>query len=225
MEEISLKKLLKGYLIGFLSAAILLGGVAYAANVVKIVIDGTEITPRDANGKRVDPIIIDGTTYLPVRAVAEALGKEVYWDGPRYTVYLGKMDGKLEYPTIELQDLNSIAKTPDKQTGSELTDNYGNTYTRAIGPTGGNQVWEYLLNMKYTRLKGTLYVESGTRSDSCGTLTVIADGKRIYTSPEMGKTSSPVKIDVNITGCNDLKIEFSGEAEWYLSLAEAGLYQ
>lgn len=224
-----MKKKLRSLLIVFLSTAILLSGISYASSVVKIVIDGKEITPRDANGKRVDPIIIDGTTYLPVRAVAEALGKEVYWDGPNYTVYLGKMSGQLEYPTVELQDLKSINESPEKQSSMSLTDNYGNVYTRAIGPSGsGSNEWEYLLNMKYSRLKGTLYVESGTRSDTCGTLTILADGKRIYTSPMLNKTSSPIKLDINIAGCNDLKIEFSNDRNdcpWNLSLGEAGLYQ
>ena len=31
-----------------------------------------------------------------------------------------------------------------------------------------------------------------------GYVKIIADGKTIYKSPEMGKTSSPVLIDVNI---------------------------
>jgi hypothetical protein len=35
-------------------------------------------------------LIIDGTTYLPVRAIAEALGLTVGWDGPTKTVYLKK---------------------------------------------------------------------------------------------------------------------------------------
>ena len=37
---------------------------------VKWVVDGVNITPKDANGNVVDPFIVDGTTYLPVRAVA-----------------------------------------------------------------------------------------------------------------------------------------------------------
>lgn len=57
---------------------------------IKIVLDGVEITPKDATGKVVEPFIVDGTTYLPVRAVAEAFGKEVAWDGETRTVSLGK---------------------------------------------------------------------------------------------------------------------------------------
>jgi len=57
---------------------------------IKISIDGTEITPTDADGNAVEPFIYDGTTYLPVRAVASALGVEVGWDGETSTVYLGE---------------------------------------------------------------------------------------------------------------------------------------
>jgi hypothetical protein len=57
---------------------------------IKIYIDGTLISPKDATGKAVEPFIIDGTTYLPVRAVGEAFGKEVSWDGATSSVYVGK---------------------------------------------------------------------------------------------------------------------------------------
>lgn len=55
-------------------------------NNIKINIDGKSITPTDANGKAVEPFIHDGTTYLPVRAVSNALGKKVDWDGDNMEV-------------------------------------------------------------------------------------------------------------------------------------------
>ena len=60
-------------------------------NDIKIVIDGDLITPKDANGKVVEPFIVDGTTYLPVRAMCEAIGKYVEWDGNNSTVYVYTM--------------------------------------------------------------------------------------------------------------------------------------
>ncbi|MCL2815637.1 MAG: stalk domain-containing protein [Oscillospiraceae bacterium] len=57
-------------------------------NNIKIVIDGEEITPKDALGNTVDPFIMDGTTYLPVRAVSKALGMDVRWEESTYTVFL-----------------------------------------------------------------------------------------------------------------------------------------
>ena len=55
---------------------------------IKIVLDGTLIIPRDANGDVVDPFILNGTTYLPLRAVAGALGLGIQWDGPTSTITL-----------------------------------------------------------------------------------------------------------------------------------------
>lgn len=56
---------------------------------IKIVMDGQQLSPKDANGKAVEPFIWNGTTYLPVRAVGAAVGKDVSWDGDTKTVYLG----------------------------------------------------------------------------------------------------------------------------------------
>lgn len=53
---------------------------------IRITLDGHDITPMDVTGKTVDPFIIDGTTYLPVRAISEALGFDVAWDGGNNTV-------------------------------------------------------------------------------------------------------------------------------------------
>ena len=56
---------------------------------IKLVVDGQTVVPKDANGKTVEPFIYNGTTYLPVRAVGNAVGKKVKWDGNSRTVYLG----------------------------------------------------------------------------------------------------------------------------------------
>lgn len=68
---------------------------------IKITLDGSTITPKDANGKTVEPFIMDGTTYLPVRAVADALGLDVKWDSATSTVKLtgGEADADNVYIT------------------------------------------------------------------------------------------------------------------------------
>lgn len=57
---------------------------------IKLVVNGKEVTPKDVNGNVVEPFAYNGTTYLPVRAVGEALGKTVRWDGETKTVHLGE---------------------------------------------------------------------------------------------------------------------------------------
>lgn len=63
---------------------------------IHVVVDGKEIVPTDANGNIVEPFTSAGTTYLPVRAIGEALGKEVTWDAETATVYLGKVPSQTE---------------------------------------------------------------------------------------------------------------------------------
>ena len=44
-----------------------------------IKIDGEKKTFKNVNGDIVYPILYDGTTYLPLRAIGEIIGKTVYW--------------------------------------------------------------------------------------------------------------------------------------------------
>ena len=47
---------------------------------VKIKVNGAEFKPKDANGNDVMTFIYNGTTYAPLRALAEAYGLEVGYD-------------------------------------------------------------------------------------------------------------------------------------------------
>ena len=53
-----------------------------------IVVDGQVRSFRDVNGNAVYPLLYDGTTYLPVRAIGELMGKNVSWNGASQTVTL-----------------------------------------------------------------------------------------------------------------------------------------
>ena len=44
---------------------------------IKITLNGEALTPKDVNGIPTEPFIMDDSTYLPVRAIAEALGIDV----------------------------------------------------------------------------------------------------------------------------------------------------
>lgn len=219
-----MKNTIKGYIAGFISSAILVGGISYAANSVRIVLDGKELIPIDANGNRVEAQIIDGTTYLPVRAVANAFGKAVYWDGPTSTVYLGNYNGDLQYPMVKMIDMNDIGGSNYAwRQANTLTDNYENHYSNTLW-CEYNRTSQYILDGKYTRLKGTLYVGNGESNNNTAGLVITADGKDIYTSPAMSKTSRPVDIDVDITGCNVLELTHTGD-DFSIYFGNAGLYQ
>lgn len=59
---------------------------------IKVVLDGQLLELKNAAGAAVEPFIMGGTTYLPLRVVGEALGLEVGWDGPSNTAMLGKAE-------------------------------------------------------------------------------------------------------------------------------------
>ncbi len=95
-----MKRRLQGLIAGLLIGTMLTGGVVFATNGsrvaellynnIKILLDGNEIIPKDANGNTIEPFIIEGTTYLPVRGIASSLGLNVGWDGATQTVTLNK---------------------------------------------------------------------------------------------------------------------------------------
>lgn len=92
-------------------------------NDIKITLDGKNVIPVDGNGQPVEPFIISGTTYLPVRGVASVLGLQVDWDGNSNTVILntkssssqtlvntnGVPDGWLPYGTSNIAILLKAA--------------------------------------------------------------------------------------------------------------------
>jgi len=228
-----MKKRLQGLIAGVLIGTMLTSGIALAANTttlynvvangVKIVVDGKKLSPTDANGNKVEPMIYNGTTYLPVRAVANALGKAVYWDGPNYTVYLGN-GAPLPHPTVMINDVTNIGDYFFDVELDKLTDNYGNTYASALG-SWGDTTFQTLLNMKYSSFKATFYVPQGYNGDKSAKIVIKTDGKIIYSSPEISKTSAPVQVDLNIRGCNDFQIECIGMGYGLGFIGDAGFFQ
>lgn len=69
----------------------------------------------------VSPIIMDGTTYLPVRSLAGVLNKNVRWDGPNKSIYITDkvnpndllLKNQLEDKINEVYQLENFVKTKD----------------------------------------------------------------------------------------------------------------
>ena len=114
-----MKQRLQGLVAGLLIGIMVSTGVTFAktgtASIeavfrdIKLYVDGVKVDPRDASGNAVEPFIYNGTTYLPVRAVGEAMGKTVSWDGKTSTVYVGEKPGEVSYLTDKCEAYNSVA--------------------------------------------------------------------------------------------------------------------
>ncbi len=114
---------------------------------VKVEIDGKEINCVDVNGDPASPLLIEGTTYLPVRAVSEALGVSVEWDNDTRSVFI---DGKPEKAELgkEINIFIKGAKLTARDADGDVVNPIikdGSTYLpiRAIGNAFDKSVsWE-----------------------------------------------------------------------------------
>jgi hypothetical protein len=103
---------IKGFIIGVLmtvlvfsisfSSFALVGtkNITVGYNNIKIYINQKLITPKDGNGNIVEPFVYNGTTFLPVRAISEALGQQVSWDAVNKAVYVGSQPSGVPAPSI-----------------------------------------------------------------------------------------------------------------------------
>ena len=55
---------------------------------ITILVNGEEFIAKDEDGVVVQPILYNGTTYVPLRAIEELNGKFVDWDGDTNTVLI-----------------------------------------------------------------------------------------------------------------------------------------
>lgn len=62
---------------------------AYLNHGLGIVVDGTPYWLKDGNGKTLTPITYEGTTYLPIRSIADALDVPVAYDAANAKVRIG----------------------------------------------------------------------------------------------------------------------------------------
>lgn len=62
---------------------------AVLSNSIKLKLFGKDFTPKENDGTYIKPLVYNGKTYLPVRALADALGVAVEYDASTKTVWLG----------------------------------------------------------------------------------------------------------------------------------------
>lgn len=246
-------------LAGSLATALLTGGAVFAGtgsrNIdiyyrnIRLMIDGAEYVPTNANGEVVEPFVSNGTTYLPVRAVANAFGKDVKWDSENSIVYIGK-EGRME-PDNRLDNLQYMNYWEEEDScrleriNGTITDYNGNIYTNGMliysgkRSNGVNRYWgdvsfEYPLNGQYERLTGTVVLPkivstTTTNKEDCGTsetdVTISDENGNVLFEGKGITASMPFKVDLNVKGLNSIKIYVHTENyDSYVALTDMGLY-
>ncbi len=218
-----MKKSMRGIVAGAVVASTLIGSsiVASTGSVkidvvydnIKIVLDGEQLDPKDANGQTVEPFIYNGTTYLPVRAIGNAIGKDVAWDGVEKVVYLGAKPG-------EKADWLDVCAPYQYKEGKEyrLEDNafftmsgkkYTNGYTLYLWNAYKTAEALYNLDGKYQSVSFTVgHIDDTTRANA--TLNVYLDGIIAYTK-ELKYDDIAQKVTIPLDGALQMKIELTSD--------------
>ena len=211
---------IKGMIAGSIATALIVGGGVIAAqrskkievfyDDIQLYVDGFKVNPTDANGTKVEPFIYNGTTYLPVRAVGKAIGKDVTWDGQKKIVYLGDVPGQSE---------NWLTQCPPYQTSGRMTKytsengKYfvmsGKKYTDGyVSDTPGKAYALFNLNGKYNKFEFTVgHVDSDNRQLTAS-LNIYLDGKIAY-STKLYPTDLARRISIPLNGALQMKIDLS----------------
>ena len=77
------------------------GAIRIEVSPISVLVDGELFQPKDAKGNDVMVFTYNGTTYAPLRALAEAYGLEVGYDGERHIATVSKQPTQTQAPIAD----------------------------------------------------------------------------------------------------------------------------
>ncbi|RKP48018.1 hypothetical protein D7Z26_22725 [Cohnella endophytica] len=176
----------KGLILLFVATALLsLSTGAFAASNIneikailnkdiKFVKNGSSWRPTDDRGSQVLPIVYNGTTYLPLRVIADAFQIPVKWNAASQTIELGEGNGQIDVTTFFSKDVKVdfwSEKSYDVIDKKQLVFE-GKTYNGAyaftaenvgLGWYDGSPNAKFNFGKKYNTLHLALYAESAMK--------------------------------------------------------------
>lgn len=151
---------------------------------ISLIVNGVKID-KDSNGKAVTPFTVNGTTYVPARIVAEALGKEVKWDATTASVNVNDTSSnKLNIPKV-INDANAKLTTTVNAKGNK-TDSLDYKFTLDKNAVGE---WEFY-DTYFAEDIETKFTPNDTPHHmltSLQTVSIYTDGSMILRNLDNGK--------------------------------------
>ena len=186
--------------------------IEVAYDNIKIVVNGKDVIfGKDLSGNKVEPFIYQGITYLPVRAVGEALGQEVKWDGITKTVYVGQ-NGQVKKDMAEknmadlVEPFSSNRFKVYKSDGKTISlggVEYKTGFNIDTYYERENCFANFNLENKYTSISGKLGADE---DGAIINVKFIGDGNVIQEFEIIGG-QLPIDVNLNVKGVNHFRIE------------------
>lgn len=210
---------IRGFLTGVLATVLVFAlaspaGAALAGKTIQVLtgadiyVDGVKMEPTDANGKPVDTFVYNGTTYVPLRAVSQYLGKAVNYDGKTQKIYIGDAPGMKQYllnvcPPYQTSAYNAPATvTMSGQKYANCMIVRDNAY--------------FNLNGQYDSLSFVAGHIDGKYMWEGQQYNIYLDGELAF-SLDLDPEAMPQRYEVPLHGALQMKIEGSS---WYFALAD-----
>lgn len=222
------RTLFKGFAMGIVTSLLLslLVVPGFAASALKAIqvytgitlyYDGVKFEPKDAGGHKVEPLLYNGTTYLPVRAISNLFGEDINWDGNTWSVYIGDMPGKKTYLGVDLEPYDCYDYYPET-TFSMDGKTYVNGFVLGQHSFAPSAIWN--LEGKYKTLEFDVGHTGRVNEDKH--VLIYLDGTLVQTISVKGEEM--VKhVSVPLNGALQLKITLGGGLETGIGFANAQL--
>ncbi|QHW33722.1 hypothetical protein GZH47_24940 [Paenibacillus rhizovicinus] len=225
-----MKDKVKGLVAGLLIGSVLSGSAVYAAggnmievfySVKNIKINKVTKTPSEK------AFTYNGTTFVPLRFVADALGQPVKWDAKTQTVWIGQAENAtLVYPGKGIDNMNyqegystnSFEYNANSVEG--IKDNVGNEYSSYITMyvdawAGKDKAWNLLdfpLNGQYKSFKAKLGLTDTSKNTKAESkLTILLDGTKAY-EQKIVAGEFPRDINLDVQHVNKITLQYSTDS-------------
>lgn len=179
-----------------------------------IVFNGQPQTFKDASGKQVFPILYEGTTYLPVRAICGLAGIAVDYDASTGTVVLGEKDKTpvtsavwVNRPSIWAESSYTLDMTQLVFQGEAHSEGIVCKSTTSGGPWDAGY---FKLDGKYTTLSVTACCTEG---DATLYFKETSDNKSTTYKTCNLKEGVPVTVDVPVSGLQSLYVHLQSSGK------------
>lgn len=231
------------FMSGFIVGGLLFGSVgAYAATNSKMIevffnVNDIKVNKISKMPKDNQPFIYNGSTYVPLRFVADALGQPAKWVPETRTILIGDTETENEYylgDNIKPMNYRNSFMTVfqgkiDEYNGYIVnanyfeTDNVNNKYENFLimgaGETSG--VTEFPLNGQYKKFKAKFTLPDAHKgTKAIATLEIKGDDKVLWTK-SIKAGDFPIDIDVDVKNFNKITLTLTSSENNGVS---AGLY-